>query len=295
MILPGRKNPLILLTGKTGQIGSELEKQLAPHADLAAFDRMQFNLQKPDRARGIIRELRPNVIINAAGYTAVDQAEAEPAEASAINAGAVRVLAEEAERLGALLIHYSTDYVFDGTKDSPYVESDLPNPLNVYGRTKLAGELAIQDSGCSNLIFRTTWIYAATGRNFVRTIAQLAQQRSELSIVNDQLGAPTSSRDVAKATLQILRKASLPMRELYHMTAQGETTWYELAREIVKELERRNRRTATLKPITTADYPTPARRPLNCVLSNAKIMKDFGVNLPNWNESLQVVLAELGA
>jgi dTDP-4-dehydrorhamnose reductase len=291
----GKGKPSILLTGRTGQVGSELEKQLAPFVHLTAFDRGQFDLEKPDLLRPIVRDLRPNVIINTAAYTAVDQAEAEPAKARTINAEAVRDLAEETERIGALLVHYSTDYVFDGTKGSPYLELDLPNPLNVYGMTKLAGEKAIQDSGCFHLIFRTAWIYAATGKNFVRTIAKLSQQRPELRIVNDQRGAPTSAHELAKATLQILARASLPIRELYHVTAGGETTWYGLAQEIVEDLKGRKRKTATVKPVTTAEYPTAAARPLNSVLSNEKLATDFGIRLPHWRESLRVTLAELDA
>jgi dTDP-4-dehydrorhamnose reductase len=295
MFWSGKEKPLVLLTGRTGQVGSEIEKQLAPFVHLTAFDRREFDLEQPALLRGIIRRLRPSVIMNAAAYTAVDQAEAEPAKARAINTEAVRVLAEEAERIGALLVHYSTDYVFDGAKASPYVESDIPNPLNVYGTTKLAGEVAIRDSGCFHLILRTTWIYAATGKNFVRTIAKLAQQKPELSIVDDQRGAPTSAQELVRATLQVLAQASLPLRELYHMTAGGETTWFGLAREIVKELERRKRKTAVLKPIATAKYPAAAKRPLNSVLSNERLTNDFGVRLSHWSEGLRVTLTELDA
>lgn len=295
MFLPGKGKPSVLLTGRTGQVGSEFEKQLAPLAHLSAFDRSQFDLEQPERLREIIRELKPNVIINAAAYTAVDQAESEPTKARAINADAVRVLAEETERLGALLVHYSTDYVFDGAKRSPYIESDLPNPLSVYGTTKLAGEAAIRDSGCSHLILRTTWVYAATGKNFVRTIARLAQQRPELTIVNDQRGAPTSAHELVRATLQLLAQAPFQVRELYHMTSGGETTWYEFAQEIVHELVRRQRKTASLRPVTTAEYPTAARRPLNSVLSNEKLARDFGVQLPHWREGLHATFAELEA
>ncbi len=292
-MLGSEKKPLVLLTGRTGQIGSELEKYLAPIVELTALDRRQFDLENPDAARDIIRRIGPNIIVNAAGYTAVDQAEAEPAKARAINAEAVKVLAEEAERTSALLVHYSTDYVFDGLKDAPYVESDLANPLSVYGNTKLAGEQAIQNTGCSYLVFRTTWIYAATGKNFVRTIAALAQQKPELRIVNDQRGAPTSANEVARATLRVLARAALPVREIYHMTACGETTWYRLAHAIVDELKHRKRIAAMLKPVTTAEYPTLARRPLNSVLSNEKLGKDFEVQMSHWSEALQTTLKQL--
>jgi dTDP-4-dehydrorhamnose reductase len=287
--------PLVLLSGKTGQIGSELEKQLAPLTRLSAFDRSEFDLEKPDAVRRVVRQLNPSIIINAAAYTAVDQAETEPEKARAVNTQGVRVLAEETERLGALLVHYSTDYVFDGAQNEPYVESDTTNPLSVYGLTKLAGEQAIQESGCFHLIFRTAWIYAATGKNFVRTIARLSQQKPVLSVVNDQRGAPTSAHDVASMTIRVLRQASLPVRGLYHMTAGGETTWYSLAQRVVSELQRRQLTAATLKPITTAEYPTLAKRPLNSVLSNKRLADDFDVNMPHWSESLQLTLKELVA
>ena len=295
MLWRGTDKPLVLLTGKTGQIGSELEKQLGPLVELVAFDRRELDLEKPETARGIVRRLKPNIIINAAGYTAVDQAETEPGRASAVNTQGVQVLAEEAERCGALLVHYSTDYVFDGSKSTPYDESDLTGPLSVYGRTKLAGERAIQESGCFHLVFRTTWIYAATGRNFVRTIARLAQERPVLSIVNDQRGAPTLARDVASTTVRVLVQAPFPVRGIYHMTAGGETTWYALAQEVAAELRRRQCATATLKPITTAEYPTLAKRPLNSVLSNKRLAEDFGVQIPHWSESLHTTLKALVA
>ncbi len=295
MLVSGKEKPLVMLTGRTGQIGSEFERQLAPLVRLAALDRKQCNLEDPNQVRALMRDLRPEVVINAAGYTAVDQAEAEPDKAAAVNKESVGVLAEEASRMNALLVHYSTDYVFDGTKDAPYVESDIPNPLNVYGKTKLDGEQAIQDSGCSYLIFRTTWIYAATGKNFLRTILRLAQKERELRIVDDQHGAPTSAREVVRATLEVLAKASLPVRELYHMTAGGETTWYGLAQEIVSELGRRHLQTAMLKPVNSAGYPVAARRPFNSVLSNEKLKNDFCVRIPHWREGLQATLRELVA
>ena len=293
MLGPYREKPIVLLTGRTGQIGSELEKQLAPLVRLSALDRSRCDLEQPEFLRSIMRETKPAVVINAAGYTAVDQAETEPAKARAINAESVRVLAEECRIVSAVLVHYSTDYVFDGSKSAPYVETDPPNPLNVYGQTKLAGEQAIQDSGCPYLILRTTWIYSGSGKNFVRAIARLAQAEPELRVVDDQHGAPTLAYDVARATIQILAKASLSVRELYHLTAAGETTWYGLASEVVKELVRRNRSTAKLRPVTTAEYPTLARRPRNSVLSNEKLKTDFGVRMPHWSESLQITLKHL--
>ena len=293
MLIAGKESPSVLLTGRTGQIGSELERQLAPLVQLTALDRRQLDLEKPNLAQNVVRDIRPAVIINAAAYTSVDQAEREPERACSINAESVGGLAAEAGRIGALLVHYSTDYVFDGSKPTPYEESDIPNPLNVYGKTKLAGEQAIKDWGCFYLIIRTTWIYAATGKNFVRTIARLAQAEAELKIVDDQRGAPTSANDVANATLQILAQISPDARHLYHVTAAGETTWYGLAKEVVAELALRKHPTARLKPITTAEYPVLAQRPLNSLLSNETVERDFGIRMPHWSESLQRTLRQL--
>jgi dTDP-4-dehydrorhamnose reductase len=227
------------------------------------------------------------VIVNAAAYTAVDRAESEPDAANVANAAAVAVLAEEGKRARALLIHYSTDYVFDGTKDAPYIEEDRPNPLNAYGRSKLAGEQAIHDIGGAHLILRTSWVYSARGRNFLLTIRRLLQEKDELRVVSDQVGAPTSARGLAEATAELLRRhgAALgDMRGIYHATTSGSTSWYGFAREIAR-LERPDS-PARIVPIASSEYPTPARRPGNSRLSNEKLLRRFGVALPKWEACL---------
>jgi dTDP-4-dehydrorhamnose reductase len=303
-------NSRILLTGKNGQIGHDLRDFLPRLGEVVALDRQQLDLSRPDEIRSVIHEIRPRVIVNAAAYTAVDQAEKEEALAQAINADAPAVMAEEAKRLGAAIVHYSTDYVFDGAKESPYEEDDRTNPISTYGRTKLAGEQAIHDSGVGHLIIRTAWVYSTRGRNFLLTILRLATERGELRIVNDQIGAPTWSREIASATAQILQKilaASGPERAwaqlggTYHLTAAGETNWFEFAKAIVEEAKQQTSSSVPwfvgatggqpvivrdLIPITTAEYPTPARRPVYSVLSNSRVANVFGVKLPVWREQL---------
>jgi dTDP-4-dehydrorhamnose reductase len=236
------------------------------------------------------------VLINAAAYTGVDRAESEPDAAYAINAAAVAILAEEAKRARALLIHYSTDYVFDGTKDAPYVEEDRPNPLNAYGRSKLAGEKAIHDIGGAHLILRTSWVYSARGTNFLLTIRRLLQEKKELRVVSDQIGAPTSARGLAEATADLLRRhgaAALgDARGIYHATTSGSTSWHGFAREIAR-LERSDS-PARIVPIASSEYPTPARRPGNSRLSNEKLLRRFGVALPRWEACLEICHAVLG-
>src|SRR5579863_3659011 len=282
----------ILLTGKNGQVGSELSHLLPRVGEVVAFDRHQLDLAKPEEIRQVIRGIRPDLIVNAAAYTAVDQAEREEALARSINSDAPALMAQEAEKIGAGIVHYSTDYVFDGSKESPYDESDAPNPVSVYGKTKLAGELAIRDSGVAHLIFRTAWVYSTTGRNFLLTILRLASQREELRVVHDQVGAPTWSRDIASATTHIL--AELGSRGdnlfslaastgIYHMTAGGVSSWCDFAQAIVRNASKTSPKpqwlatatqnrpllVRTIIPITTAEYPTPARRPAYSVLSNS--------------------------
>jgi dTDP-4-dehydrorhamnose reductase len=309
--------PRILLIGKNGQVGSDLQQLLPAFGELIAVDRRQLDLSAPDAICRTIQEVRPQLIINAAAYTAVDQAEKEELTARAINAIAPAILAEQAKQIGAALIHYSTDYVFDGTKSSPYEESDLTNPLSAYGRTKLAGDQAIRDSGVAHLIFRTAWVYSTRGKNFLLTILRLATQCEELRIVKDQVGAPTASRELARATVQIVSQlcaaknrfteASLEgFSGTYHMTAGATTNWSEFAAAILdrasaiieakKEppwlLAARNNRSLIARsvvPITTAEYPTPARRPLYSVLSNARLIGTFGVRLPDWSTQLRQV------
>lgn len=302
--------PAILLTGKNGQVGRELLSLLPQLGEVVALDHSQMDLSKPNDICSSIREIRPKLIVNAAAYTAVDQAETDEAMAQAINAHAPGLMAREAKKIGAALVHYSTDYVFDGSKRTPYEETDLPNPINVYGKTKQAGEEAIRVTGIPHLIFRTAWIYGTRGRNFMLTILKLATEREELRIVSDQVGAPTHSREIASATMKILshvierQSGALSLSRVsgtYHMTAAGETTWYDFANTIFEEAacDSKNRSwfasatrgrpliTRRVIPITTAEYPTPASRPLYSVLSNSRLIRTFGVALPDWRAGLQ--------
>jgi dTDP-4-dehydrorhamnose reductase len=305
-------NPIILLIGRTGQIGADLKQLLPEIGNVIAPGREELNLAEPLQVRRAIAELRPQVIVNAAAYTAVDQAENDAAAARAINAEAPRVLADEARRVGALLVHYSTDYVFDGEKRSPYVESDSTHPLNVYGETKLEGEIAIRDSGAAHLILRTSWVYATRGKNFLRTAIRLATQKEELRIVRDQNGAPTWSREIAAATVRILGQllytksgALAAVRGTYHMTAGGRANWAGFAKAILGEARSLPPNDSWLAaatsekpliargvvPITTAEYPTAARRPAYSVLSNARLAETFGISLPDWQEQLKCAFA----
>jgi dTDP-4-dehydrorhamnose reductase len=302
--------PKILLTGKNGQVGHDLQGSLRRLGELVALDRQQLDLSRPDEIRRVIRGIRPALIVNAAAYTAVDLAEKEQSLAQAINAEAPAIMAEETKRIGAALMHYSTDYVFDGSKNSPYEETDPTNPINVYGKTKLAGEQAIRDSGVHHLIFRTAWLYSTRGKNFLLTILRLATEREELRIVNDQIGAPTWSREIASATAEVLQRifdrtgnasAWTELSGTYHMTAGGETNWFEFAKAILDEAKKQARSPAPwfaaathgkpslareLTPITTAEYPTPARRPAYSVLSNIHIARTFGIELADWRTQL---------
>ena len=294
----------ILVTGKNGQVGFELQRRLAGLGQVIAVGRDEMDLSDPDAIRRAVREAKPDLIVNAAAYTAVDQAESEPELAQAINGIAPGILAEEARRAGAALIHYSTDYVFDGSKTAPYTEDDEPRPINVYGRTKLAGERAIQAVDAPHLILRTSWIYGARGKNFLLTILRLAKERAELSIVDDQIGAPTWSRAIAAATgtiLEHLRYGQPAFRDacagkcgVYNLTAAGQTSWHGFAAAILANaaIARPGQsafaleRVPVLKPIPTEQYATPARRPRNSVLSNAKLQRAFGLAMPGWKASL---------
>lgn len=278
----------ILVTGRNGQVGSALTAALDGLGDVIALDRRQLDLANPDAIRTALRELQPAVVINAAAYTAVDAAESDEAMALRINAAAPRVLAEESERLGAALIHYSTDYVFDGRKEGAWLEDDAPAPLSVYGRSKLAGEQAIAEVGGTHLILRTSWVYGLHGKNFLLTMLKLAETRSELSIVADQVGAPTWSRTIADATATIIRDAGEPaqlaaLSGIYHLCAGGHTSWFGFAEAIFAQASVVNK--PVLKPITTAEYPTPARRPKNSVMNTDKFRRAFG-DLPAWNDAL---------
>jgi dTDP-4-dehydrorhamnose reductase len=275
----------ILLTGRNGQVGWELQKALAPLGELNALGRAELDLRDAGRIRDAVRASNPDVIVNAAAYTAVDKAESEREAAFAVNAIAPGVLAEEAKRNGALLVHYSTDYVFDGTKPAPYVEEDEPNPLNVYGASKRAGERAIADSGCRHLILRTSWVYGPRGSNFYLTMLRLARERPELRVVDDQMGAPTSSVEIARATLHMLQPGA---HGLYHLSAAGSTTWCGFARAILAHAG-----IATpVVGIRTEDYPTPAKRPRNSRLDCSRLSADFGLALAPWEKQLaEVTLA----
>lgn len=305
----------ILLTGKDGQIGRELCQQLHPLGEVVAAGRQQLDLLKPNEIRQFIRTVRPNLIVNAAAYTAVDQAETDEAIAFAVNAGAPRVIAEEAKKLDAAIVHYSSDYVFRGSKNTPYVEDDPTSPINAYGRTKQAGEEAVQSVGGTYLIFRTSWVYAQEGSNFLLAMLRLATQQEELKIVCDQIGAPTWSREIAKATAHILSRVyareatSVSLAEasgIYHMTAAGETSWYDFARAILERFPKSTARPAWLgaatndrplmarlvTPISSNEYPTPARRPAYSVLCNRRLGNVFGTQLPNWRAQLHAVFSE---
>jgi dTDP-4-dehydrorhamnose reductase len=273
----------VLVTGVTGQVGSALLPRLSEYEALAV-DRAQLDLSDPDAVRAAVRSVRPDLILNAGAYTAVDKAESERALAMKVNAEAPAVIAEEAKRLGALLVHYSTDYVFDGEKAEAYVEDDKTNPLGVYGASKLAGEEAIAASGCRHLVLRTSWVYAARGKNFLLTILRAAKERPELRVVNDQFGAPTSADAIADGTLRLLNEE---VEGTFHMTCAGRTTWYEFAAEIVRCAGLAGRVT----PITSAEYPTAARRPRNSVLDNAKLEKALGWAMPEWRAEARRVLA----
>ena len=314
MSAPGSKLR-ILLTGKTGQVGRELAPLLESMGELSAPDRRQLDLSQPGEIRRLIRSARPNLIVNAGAYTAVDRAESDEAVARAVNAVAPGVMAEEAKQLGALLVHYSTDYVFDGTKRKPYEEDDPPNPLNVYGRTKLEGERAIRQIEPAYLILRTAWVYAQEGRNFLRTVLRLAAEKEELRIVRDQTGAPTSSRELAVATAKVLSQICQPAngipaasgaKGVYHISAGGETNWYSFAKRILELASSRRPAgtwfaTATenrpliarrIVPITTQEFPMPARRPAYSVLANRKLNDTFGVVLPDWERQLRAIFSE---
>lgn len=297
-----RLNMRILLTGKNGQVGFELQRALAPLGEIVAVDHHECDLAEPAAIRRLLAEVTPQIIVNPAAYTAVDKAESEPELARAINAVAPGVLGEEAARLGALVVHYSTDYVFDGNKDGAYHESDAPDPQSVYGKTKLAGERALQASGADHLIFRTSWVFGAHGGNFAKTVLRLADERDALKIVADQFGAPTSSALLADVTAQVLGrylregKAGFPFG-LYHLVAGGITSWHEYAQTVVRAALAAGRPLKLtvdhVQPITTAEYPLPAPRPHNSRLDTNLIRQTFGLELPVWQSGLDHVLQQI--
>jgi dTDP-4-dehydrorhamnose reductase len=290
----------ILLTGRNGQVGWELARALAPLGEIVAFDRAGLDLAEPARLASTVRELKPDIIVNPAAYTAVDRAESESEAAFAVNARAPGVLADEAKRLGALLIHYSTDYVFDGAKAAPYLEDDATNPLGVYGASKLEGERAIAASGARHWIFRTGWVYAPRGKNFLLTILRLAREGKPLRVVADQFGAPTSAAMLARATAQALTTQAQEISRLsphnapppsgvYHMTAAGRSSWHGFACAILREFGLDN----PVAAIPASEYPLPAKRPANSVLDNSRLAAAFGIRLPGWEDGLREAAAML--
>lgn len=277
--------PTIFLTGARGQVGGELTRLLARHGTVVATDVDSLDLTSVDAVRAAVRAAKPALIVNAAAYTAVDLAERESDLAYAVNARAPCILAEEARQLGAVLIHYSTDYVFDGTRRTPYPEDAPTGPLNVYGASKLEGERAVAAAGAHALVFRTSWVYGLTGRNFLLTVRRLAAERDELRIVADQTGVPNWSRTLAEATTRIVAMGLSAMAErsgLYHLSSTGEATWHAFAQAIVGSTSK-----VRVVPIATTEYPTPARRPAYGVLSTARFERTFGFALPDWREDLE--------
>lgn len=282
----------ILLTGKTGQVGHELERSLSGLGEIIAVDRSQMDLSDLAQVRDVIRTVKPDLIINPAAYTAVDKAESEPELAMRINGEAPGVMAEEAKKIGAAMIHYSTDYVFDGSKNTPYVEDDPTCPMNVYGSTKLAGEQAVQAAGIPHLILRTSWVYGMHGKNFLLTMLRLSQERDELRIVADQHGSPTWCGTIADSTAAIVAKIVDAKNEsdwlrqrsgIYHLTCQGQTTWYGFTKAILEAANIEKK--PLLTPISTQDYPLPAKRPAYSVMSGEKFIRNFS-DLPSWESAL---------
>ncbi|HEX4782632.1 MAG TPA: dTDP-4-dehydrorhamnose reductase [Usitatibacter sp.] len=297
----------MLVTGAGGQVGTEVERVLAGRAEVVAHTRETMDLANPAEVVARIREAAPRAIVNAAAYTAVDRAESEPEAAHSANAVAPGLIAGEARRLGALLIHFSTDYVFDGTKRTPYVEDDATNPLGAYGRSKLEGERAVLASGAAAIVLRTAWVYGPHGRNFLLTMLRLAAKGDPIRVVDDQLGAPTSSIAIARAVAALLGAGDGPITQegldpriasagLYHATAEGETSWHGFARAIFEERSRgvAGFKAPPVEPIATEQYPTPATRPAYSVLSSEKLARTFGVRLGSWRDGLAEVLSALG-
>ena len=289
----------ILVTGKSGQVGWELSRCLMPLGNVISLGRNDCDLSKPEKLPTIIQEIKPDVIVNAAAYTAVDKAEVEEDLANTINGVSVGVLAEQAKKYNALFIHYSTDYVFDGKKAGRYTEEDMPNPINAYGRSKLAGEKAIQETGVNHLILRTSWVYSVRGNNFLNTILRLTKERDELNIVADQIGTPTWARLIAETTSHCIHQSVIESRQrifmsgIYHLTSAGETSWYDFTKEIIEITNRRmseNIITCKIKPIKTIDYPVSAERPANSRIASGKLEKHFELKMPKWEKALSLCI-----
>jgi dTDP-4-dehydrorhamnose reductase len=287
--------PVILVIGKIGQVGWELRRTLAPLGRLVCVDYPDIDLTNGDSIRKWVRDSAPTVLVNAAAYTAVDKAESEPERCHQINGLAPGILAEEAKKIGALLVHYSTDYVFDGTKQTAYVEDDPPNPLGAYGRSKLAGDQAVRQVEGNHVIFRLCWVYGARGQNFLLTILRLAREREKLRIVRDQIGCPTWSRMIAETTALALKQVlgapdPAAFNGVYHLAASGQTSWHGFTEAIVRLMPDEGKKCRIIEPITTPEYPLPAKRPAFSVLSCEKLQRTFGLQLPDWEESLKQVL-----
>ncbi len=291
----------ILLLGANGQVGWELQRSLSTMGNLVACDRAAIDLSDLNALAALIDHHSPDVLVNAAAYTAVDKAESEPDLAMRINAEAVEVMAEKIRERDGLLVHYSTDYVYDGSKVGPYVETDPVNPLSVYGKSKLAGEMAVQNVGCRNLVFRTSWVYATRGKNFIKTMLELSREKTELRVVADQYGAPTSAALIADATALALYRIQLSPRSnlegTYHLVADGTASWFELAcYAIQRALDAGAKFKLSLQnvqPIPTAEYPTPAIRPLNSVMDHSKFENEFGLQLPLWKNHVDRLVDEM--
>ncbi|EIK54992.1 dTDP-4-dehydrorhamnose reductase [Stutzerimonas stutzeri TS44] len=283
----------ILITGSRGQLARELQLELAGEGKVLALGHNVLDLADPAQIREQVRLLRPDLIINAAAYTAVDPAEREREQAFAVNARGPGVLAEEAARLGVPLIHYSTDYVFDGRKPGAYTEQDMPRPLGVYGASKLAGEQAIQAVGGEQLILRTSWVYSRHGKNFLLTMQRLLHERDQLSVVADEIGAPTWARSIARTSAAMIRRwrdGQRALDGLYHLSAAGETSWYGFACSIAEHLQNEGRLRARIEPIRSQDYPTAAERPLNSRLDCSRLQQDWDLQLPDWESALHECL-----
>jgi dTDP-4-dehydrorhamnose reductase len=291
-----------LVTGANGQLGWELRRSLLPLGEVIAMDRTCCDLSRPDSLLAVIRDAKPDVIINAAGYTAVDKAEEEEKLATLVNATSVGVMAREARNIRALFVHYSTDYVFDGRKVQPYTESDVPHPLNAYGRSKLAGEVAVREAGGDYLILRTSWVYAARKNNFLKTILRLVRECEELRVVADQIGAPSWARNIADATALIVQRAGQERSGrhftsgILHVTASGETSWHGFAQAIIKRASgvvHKTQRSPTIRAIASEDFPLPAVRPKNSRLCGDRLLERFGIVLPAWELALALCIEDL--
>jgi dTDP-4-dehydrorhamnose reductase len=288
----------LLIIGANGQVGHELRRTLSTLGHVSALGRNELDLTKVDLIRQQIQTHKPDIIINAAAYTAVDQVESDADTAMLINGTAPGIIAKEAWKIGAAMIHYSTDYVFDGSKKTPYTETDNPNPISVYGKSKLAGEQAVQATDIPHLILRTSWVYSKHGKNFYNTIMRLAREREELRIVNDQIGCPTWSRTIAETTAQLIAQQLFKKKDayfqgcsgIYHLVANGQTDWYHFAKRFLElDPQKEQQKVTRLVPISSAEYPTPVKRPAYSVLSTEKISRVFNLAMPQWDQCLELI------